>query len=178
MNYAFIQTYGGAANCTNGTFGNAILYAGGYLASGVGSYVYSQPIANCTTTECRAVICAKATTINGTVGSCSTHLYPSSKSIAQTEANEYAFVSTAWGSGSYFWDVGDFNLRPNDLPSVFPNNFTLGNFGDTFNAQTGLYKMIDYIYVHGLGVNVSMSTPFCPSNASDHCMIYGHYTPY
>lgn len=174
-------TWTHASRCSGGLFGNAILFRGGYSSSY--RFAYTVPgNGNCTTTECRAALCVSTSTIDGHLVSCTTHLGTGGLQQTKDQAEQYAWVSTAYGNanGNYFWDAGDFNLNPYYVPSVFWDNFWRANTGNTFNAYAvgGPSIQIDYLWTHSFNFAPVNSSPFCPTDASDHCLVGGTYTPF
>jgi hypothetical protein len=174
----YVTTYTNAAHCPGGMFGDAILYAG----SGISNYWYqfSQPSANCSTQECRKMACQSMNTIDGPVAACNTHTAPGPFSTTQTDATEYAFVTQLFNGGqNYLWAGGDLNLQASQLPTNYWNAFTLASDGPTYSSWSPTIT-IDWIWIKYTSQNAAGATPICSSSppASDHCLIYGFYTPY
>lgn len=47
------------------------------------------------------------------------------------------------------------------------------NFANTVNARGQLTRMLDYIWDRDQGSSFVFRPPFCPTNASDHCLVEG-----
>lgn len=130
-----------------------------------------------TSFECRAMGCITSNVFGFLYETCTTHLLNSDTSTAQAEANEYAFVSTAYSPGATILS-GDFNLDPPSIPPVYGTNFFQTQIYYTFNAKQGLYELIDYIFPsQNRTASYYYIGPYCGGSPppSDHCFAFANF---
>lgn len=113
-------------DCDGDLFGSAILHPGGVKLDGIAQYLPSRDDdLDCTTDECRAMLCLKLQTYAGVMTVCTTHL-ENEPEWAMPQAAEYLWIATAYASGQPKVLAGDFNLTPGQLrdPEAAPAFFT------------------------------------------------------
>ena len=167
------------AGCPSGTYpwyGNALVTAGARRAGGPIQYqfVNNAPTGGTCVVgpnECRGMVCVPVDTFAGAYAGCSAHLNAGRSTITTNEASEYSFVLFADSrtSGIDKVAMGDFNLVPGAIPSVWPSAWNLSVYTLTHpNLPT---EQIDYIWWSKPATSSSATSSWCVYNASDHCMV-------
>jgi endonuclease/exonuclease/phosphatase family metal-dependent hydrolase len=118
------------------------------------------------------MVCIPLDTFAGPYASCSAHLHSARDQVTKTQASEYTFILYADARTSSIdkFAMGDFNLTPNNVPSVWPGSYVSGVSAWT-HPNPGAYEQIDYIWLNNGAISSSSPTIWCISNASDHCEI-------
>jgi hypothetical protein len=167
----------GCPNPADQAFGNAVLHRGA-KQDGLAAYLFN-PGKTCgagqpDTTECRVMLCVKVSFSGTLTGPCTAHLAAASQlSLAdrQRQAREYIFIAMAFNEPARAVSLaGDFNLRPDEVPPVFPDLLRDGVLGNTWNAHGTPDRKIDYIWHERFPVNIGYAA-YCDAGdlASDHC---------
>ncbi|TDC62086.1 endonuclease/exonuclease/phosphatase family protein [Actinomadura sp. GC306] len=187
-------------DCGGDLFGSAILHPGGVKLDGIAEFLPSRDDElDCTTDECRAMLCLKLQTYAGVMTVCTTHLENESE-WAMPQAAEYLWIATAYAAGQPKVLAGDFNLTPEQLrdPDAAPafytgmrdlvieSSETMPTWTDhdddpaTWPVPATPRGHIDYIWVDRRGGSIAKAA-YCENEAlaSDHCYTSGSwlYTP-
>lgn len=169
--------------CADGTvpwFGNAVVTAGGRRPGGPVQYQFnSQSTSPCTPgpNECRGMVCVPVNTFAGAYAGCSAHLYSGRNTVTKNQANEYTFViyTDSRTSGIDKLAMGDFNLVPGDVPSVWATNYTSA-VNTTTHPNPSPFEQIDYIWWNKGATSASAVSEWCINASSDHCEIQSDST--
>jgi endonuclease/exonuclease/phosphatase family metal-dependent hydrolase len=166
--------------CGGQAFGNAILHPGAIRRDSAAWYL-SNPGRDCATMECRTMLCLKFDTYAGPMGQCTAHLGADTKEHTIFQAAEYIYISSAWmGTGYRFSLAGDFNLVRGDLPQAYDAFVDLvAGYTHPIRDENGARtpnKQIDFVFVQKVG-SWTLKSPYCPTNASDHCHASGEWRP-
>lgn len=171
----FVESKASASGCPGADkrFGNALLFRG-TLQSAQSLYFPTQETTPCNqnNVECRTLLCLKTTSpAGGDVGQCSSHL-ENNIAFAPAQANEYLWIAVSWlGDRPHHWLAGDLNLSPTQVPAGFGQGYVDLVVGNTHNA-TSPSRHIDYLWLRK-PTTPETSSPFCPADASDHCVAFG-----
>jgi len=174
---------GDLADCPGAPGGNIRDQGNGILRSGAGlaqtRYFPTQesgPLpCNFNLYNCRNYVCVPMSSYAGTLNVCSAHL-DDYRPRAATQANEYIWnINAYYPSGGKFM-MGDFNLNPSQIPSVFYSQYWRAPQMNTFKADPLLrVEQIDYVWhdrAHTL--NNVLRTPYCDKHYSDHCYAFAN----
>jgi hypothetical protein len=92
---------------------------------------------------------------------------------ASAQSAEYLYISVGWtGTSPHYWLSGDFNLTPSQIGSAYFTGYNDVVLGLTLSAHNGLDRKYDYIWLRK-PTAAEGGVPFCPNDASDHCVGLG-----
>ncbi|MFG2091928.1 endonuclease/exonuclease/phosphatase family protein [Spirillospora sp. NPDC048824] len=189
-----VVSLGKNPDCEKGWFGNAILHPGGAKVDGLARFLSTRDEdLDCTTDECRTMLCLKLHTYAGGMTVCTTHL-ENEPEWAMPQADEYLRTATGYADGQPKVLAGDFNLTPDELREpeaapafytsmrelVFEDRATMPTWKDhdgeplTPPQPVTPTGHVDYIWIDRTG-GWGPRSPYCPSDvlASDHCFTNG-----
>jgi hypothetical protein len=183
--YPGVARYGAAA-CSGGSgnYGNAVFRSGSYVAGSYAQYKFpTQDVGsgcNPQIQECRVAVCLTQGSYAGNLNICTAHLDNDFGSgtlpIAYYQAGQYRiWASTGYTSGGLILS-GDFNLKPNDVPSSYNTSFFKAPSNWTWKANN-LSKQIDYVWHDHAHSSADIPVaPHCDNYYSDHCYVFAKFT--